>query len=266
MSAAAPSVTPALCKTTIFLVRHGARFDFANREKWAHDCKELGINSEDPPLSALGLEQARTTANALAGEGIEHILVSPYLRVIQTAQPLAHLCKLGISVEEGLAELCHTSGSVTPARQRYQYFPEVDLDYKALQPEASAGNQEDVVDYLRRMLLMAEELPKKFGGRTVACFSHAASIALVAALAGTSLAEAGRFAPCGIFKLVKDEGAAKFTIEKFGADNSGHVAENHPSTFPWCFEDMFAAEEADGLWKEACGLGPANLASSEAEE
>ena len=77
-------------RTTVFLVRHGARHDYANPAAWKETCRRLGHEPSDPPLSALGHKQAREVAAALQGQGIRHILVSPYLRVIQTAQPLAH--------------------------------------------------------------------------------------------------------------------------------------------------------------------------------
>ena len=64
------------CRTTVFLVRHGARFDFANKERLRETCVRLGHEAADPSLSALGHAQARETAAALAGENIQHILVS----------------------------------------------------------------------------------------------------------------------------------------------------------------------------------------------
>ena len=112
-------------RTTVFLIRHGDRFDFANKEEWRATCKRLGHAVTDPSLSALGHRQARETAEALADQGIEHILVSPYLRVIQTAQPLAHACSLPLCVEEGLAELDYAPSDVPSAGQRVAYFPEV---------------------------------------------------------------------------------------------------------------------------------------------
>ena len=51
---------------------------------------------EDPKLTPLGHEQARAAAAALAGEGIERIIASPYTRALQTAAPLA--AALGLKV------------------------------------------------------------------------------------------------------------------------------------------------------------------------
>jgi transcription factor C subunit 7 len=170
--------------TTVYLIRHGARFDFADKAAWKATCARLGLEASDPSLSALGHKQARQTAAALAGAGIEHILVSPYLRCIQTAQPLAHACSLPLCVEEGLAELAYAPSAVPPASARVRYFPEVDDAYQPLHPPVATppGGEESGVGYLRRMLRLAAALPERFPGGVVACYSHAASVALVAAL------------------------------------------------------------------------------------
>jgi broad specificity phosphatase PhoE len=50
----------------------------------------------DPCLTALGQEQARAAAIALADVGIERIIASPYTRALQTAAPVA--AALGLPV------------------------------------------------------------------------------------------------------------------------------------------------------------------------
>ena len=185
----------------------------------------------------------------------------PYLRVLQTAQPLAHACSLPLCVEEGLAELAYEPTAVPSAGARVAYFPEVDDSYKPIHPpvQPAANGIEDNLGYLRRMLDFAAALPKRFKGNTVACFSHAASVALVAALTRSeSLDAVGTFAPCGIYKIVSDDDGATWTVEKSGDDNTGHVTENVPSTFPWGFrhsETTTAAKltlaDWEALWREA---------------
>ena len=49
--------------------------------------------------------------------GVDVISASPYLRAIQTAQPLADSCELSICIEDGLAEVHHGIGSIrTPVQ------------------------------------------------------------------------------------------------------------------------------------------------------
>ena len=211
----------------------------------------------DSPLSSIGHSQARSVAAALAGAGVEHILSSPYLRVIQTAQPLAHATGIPISIEDGLSELGHMPGSIIPAEKRFAYFPEVDVAYTSLHtvsaPERDASHP---LLYFRRILSMAAELQRAHEGKTIACFSHAASVALVAALTCSSVAEAGKFAPCGIFKLVRDEAKAPWRVAQHGCDNSGHCGETTATTYPWSFSDSFASELVEARWLEANRLGP----------
>jgi hypothetical protein len=49
--------------------------------------------------------------------------------------------------------------------------------------------------YFRRILRLAADIRRVYAGKTIACFSHAASVALVAELTGCSVADAGKFAP-----------------------------------------------------------------------
>lgn len=255
----------ALC-TTVYLIRHGARHDFADKAAWRATCNRLGHETSDPPLSALGHAQARETAAALSGEGIEHILVSPYLRVLQTAQPLAHMCSLPLRVEEGLAELAYAPATIPSAGARVAYFPEIEDEADPIHPpvQPASNGVESNLAYLRRMLRLAASLPGRFPGGTVACFSHAASVALVAALTrSATLDEAGTFAPCGIFKLETEDGGETWRVAQRGDDNSGHVGENVPSTFPWGFRhsettttDKLTLAAWEALWREAVELGP----------
>jgi len=118
-----------LAKTRLLLVRHGDRFDFAQKEQWQDICAEHGHPISDPPLSALGHTQARETAAELERRGVELILCSPYTRTIQTAAPLADACSLRICVEPGLAEFHHVPRINPAPAARTAYFPSVDPSY-----------------------------------------------------------------------------------------------------------------------------------------
>jgi broad specificity phosphatase PhoE len=243
--------------STIYLIRHGDRFDYANKELWRSRCSQLGMQPSDSPLSCLGHSQARYVAAALTGAGVERILSSPYLRVIQTAQPLAHATGIPISIEDGLSELGHSPGSIIPAEKRFAYFPEVDVAYASMHtvtaPERDASYP---LLYFRRILSVAAQLQRAHDGKTIACFSHAASVALVAALTSCSVAEVGKFAPCGIFKLVRDDADAPWRVAQHGCDNSAHCGQSAATTIPWSFSDSFAPELVQARWLEANRLGP----------
>jgi len=249
-------------RTTIFLIRHGARFDYANKEAWMKRCQHHGHEACDPPLSALGHSQARETAAELAKQGsrIDCILSSPYLRVLQTAQPLAHALQLPICVDNALAEYKHEPRRIPGVDARIPFFPEVDDQYEQLLAACHAdpgSGREPPVEYMRRMLLLARELPGRYAGKTVACFSHAASVALVAALTGCgSLQDAGCFAPCGIWELVSDDGGGTWQVQRRGEDNSGYITRNDPTTFPWGFKHSSSGGFVEVAWVQARALGP----------
>ncbi len=82
----------ALARTgRLFLVRHAAA---GNRARWVGDDRQR-------PLTPKGERQAKAIARRLAGEGIDRIVTSPYLRCRQTVEPLA--AELGLPVEESEA-------------------------------------------------------------------------------------------------------------------------------------------------------------------
>lgn len=76
----------------MFLLRHGQSYFNLHFGRTRVD---PGI--EDPELTPLGLEQAAAAAEKLAGAPLTRIIVSPYTRALQTAQPF--LARHGAPVE-----------------------------------------------------------------------------------------------------------------------------------------------------------------------
>lgn len=83
----------------LYLVRHGERLDAVDKN-W----HRTGDNRYDPPLSERGFQQAEQLAQRLLEEPIDHIFVSPYVRALQTAQPIARALGLPLYVEAGIGE------------------------------------------------------------------------------------------------------------------------------------------------------------------
>jgi len=79
---------------TLFLVRHGAAGD---RSSWKGD-------DRDRPLTKKGEEQAQALIRQFAGEGIERVISSPYVRCTQTVQPLAHHLRIPLELDDSLEE------------------------------------------------------------------------------------------------------------------------------------------------------------------
>ena len=117
---------------TLWLVRHAHRLDFIEPE-WF----ETAIYPYDPPLSTQGFDRAMSLAQELSRVQIDLIYTSPFLRTIQTADPLARLLQLPIRLEWGLCEwLCQdwTSGfpDTTPVENLLRLHPNIDVAYKSL--------------------------------------------------------------------------------------------------------------------------------------
>ena len=79
---------------TILLVRHAKA---GNREKWEGP-------DEERPLSKKGWRQAEGLVETLKGYGVSRVLSSPYVRCVQTLEPLADALGLKVEPAEELAE------------------------------------------------------------------------------------------------------------------------------------------------------------------
>src|ERR1700683_4695823 len=127
-SAVAPSAVAAsaaadsfeLTGLRMFLLRHGQSFFnlHFNRTR-----KDPGI--EDPELTPFGAEQARAAAAALATTPLTRIIVSPYTRALQTAQPFlrTHAATIVImhEVRERAAVACDVGSTPALLAQRFPH-------------------------------------------------------------------------------------------------------------------------------------------------
>ena len=230
----------------------------------------------DPPLSSIGHEQARERATKLENVKVDEILASPYLRTLQTAVPFSERFNVPICIENGLAEAPHVPGVLPSAMERYIYFPHVDTNYESiLNPIASPNDIHFLLkkpqepfpeEYFKRVWKLKEMLEEEYHGKTVLCFSHAASLALVAALLNCNIEEipAGvnckgnertdLFAPLGVYKLSR-KGTGKWSLLMNGS-SSNDLSSNDETTFPWGYHHLkrpghdHYCSDASMIWKE----------------
>ena len=97
----------------------------------------------------------------------------------------------------------------------------------------------------------------------MAVVTHAASVALVAALACTpSLDAAGKLAPCGLCELALHPDGGPATVIRRGDDCSAYLpGAAAGATAAWGFADSAEPlESAERMWQEALRLGPTDLA------
>jgi 8-oxo-dGTP diphosphatase len=76
------------------LLRHASAGD---RDHWAGD-------DQHRPLDEKGRRQAEKIAEAFASEDIRRVVSSPYVRCIQTVEPLAAALGLEVELDDRLAE------------------------------------------------------------------------------------------------------------------------------------------------------------------
>jgi len=79
---------------TSVLIRHASAGD---RDDWDGD-------DELRPLDARGRHQAAELVELLRSLGVRRILSSPYVRCVETVEPLAHALGLGVEHDRRLAE------------------------------------------------------------------------------------------------------------------------------------------------------------------
>jgi phosphohistidine phosphatase SixA len=79
---------------TIFLVRHAHA---GKRSEWEGD-------DAARPISARGLAQTEAVTSLLARRPVTRVVSSPYVRCVQTVEPLAEAAGLSVEVDERFAE------------------------------------------------------------------------------------------------------------------------------------------------------------------
>lgn len=160
----------------LLLIRHGQT---SSNVRGALDTARPGAG-----LTDLGGEQARAVPEALAGEEIAAVHVSPLLRTQQTAAPLASARGLTAQVTEGLEEIAagdHEMGRDHAAVAAYQEnlvrWAEGVLDH------AIAGGEDGHTFFGRYNTALRGIASQHPGEATVAVVSHGAAIRIYATVA-----------------------------------------------------------------------------------
>lgn len=157
---------------TIWLIRHASRHDFAD-PRWV----TTAPRGYDPPLSETGRREAIALADRLAGEAIDGLFSSPFLRCVETADALAGRLGLRIRIESGLSEwLCREWFPDPPvmlaAQELARRFPAVDA---ASRSRGAARYGESGEEALHRSAAVARAIAAEYPG-SLAMVGHAASM------------------------------------------------------------------------------------------
>ncbi|HJM72311.1 MAG TPA: histidine phosphatase family protein [Acidimicrobiales bacterium] len=136
-----------------------------------HALPEAEVRSDgpaDPPLSALGIQQAEATAEFLADETVDAIVTSTMRRAIQTGQPLADRLGLTLKRLDGLKESDHRRSSYTPAE-------DMDADHEVIREFMEDPHRmfsDGYEPFRDRVQKTFDEIVASQRGRTVAVFCH----------------------------------------------------------------------------------------------
>lgn len=107
----------------MYLLRHGQSYFNLHMSQTRVD---PGI--EDPELTPLGSEQAQAAARALAAARLTRIIVSPYTRALQTAEPIRVVHRVSVDVMHEVRERAAFSCDIGTAPDRLaSRFPQHDF-------------------------------------------------------------------------------------------------------------------------------------------
>jgi 2,3-bisphosphoglycerate-dependent phosphoglycerate mutase len=167
----------------LLLIRHG-------EPEWVRD----GLNIVDPPLTELGHQQALALAEAMAGEQLDEVLVSPLLRARQTAAPMLERLGRGEDIDLWLEEIRNPKWHGTPAERAAEAYRELRDRAPAERWRGLTGG-EDTREFVDRIRLGADKFLQERGvhrldgelpvwhvadpGRRIALVAHAGTNAIV---------------------------------------------------------------------------------------
>ena len=153
--------------TRLFLIRHGQSAGNAAGRFGGHS---------PTPLSDLGFEQARLTAEALAKENVNAIYSSDLLRAVQTAEPLSRLTGIPIITKPEFRERNVGVLEGLTFDESKQEFPD---DYYALvnrNIHHVITKGESYSNLLDRIKGELRDIIRKHRGERVAIFTHTGAL------------------------------------------------------------------------------------------
>ena len=131
-----------------------------------HGLPERSSDTNDPPLSSEGVDQAQRTAVALARERIDAIYSSSMLRAVQTAEPFAALSGQVIQTRDGIVEFDRGTGAYIPMEELKRD------DYEAWKAFVAGGYQVDLGAFQRNVVETLEDIVRTNPSKRVAVFCH----------------------------------------------------------------------------------------------
>lgn len=228
---------------SIYVLRHGDRYDFEDKDRWAKIATDRPL---DPVLSDLGIQQSvklgkyfKEGIPSTQGPRITRCLSSPFIRCIQTINPIAGATNSKICIENSLWECVYTSEVMPALRERQCYFPRVDPDYESIfKPVPNEGFPEENMERYARAAKGIVDRCKDTDEAIVIC-THAAGVAaIVASLLKVKVGEIKPVSPASIYRIDYDENAGRWTLHEELDGTTEHLDNIKGETYPWPSPDM----------------------------
>ncbi|HCB37478.1 MAG TPA: histidine phosphatase family protein [Acidimicrobiaceae bacterium] len=197
------------------LLRHGATTPYVAGESFP-----LLDGQGDPPLSPVGLEQARLSAARLADEPIDAIYVTSMQRTAQTAEPLAAALGLSPVVEPDLREVGLGDWDGGLVRQRAAEGHPLYQRVHAEQRWDVIPGAESNADLTRRCVSALDAIADRHPGELVLATVHGGVVAaLLSHITGSAPFAFGGSDNCALSQVVRTDGA--WALRRF--NDSSHL-------------------------------------------
>ncbi|KPB05955.1 histidine phosphatase family protein [Bacillus sp. CHD6a] len=125
-------------------------------------CEAKGQPPESP-LTEKGMKQAQELAKYFSNLQIDRIITSPFLRAIQTIEPLAKKSEINIEIDERLAERTLSSGDLP------DWLEKLEETYEDLELKFEGG--ESSREAMERIVQVVEEAHES-DGETIIIVTH----------------------------------------------------------------------------------------------
>jgi broad specificity phosphatase PhoE len=163
----------------MILLRHGQSYFNLH-----FNATRIDPGIEDPELTPLGVEQAAAAALRLGGAALTQIIISPYTRALQTAQPILDVHKVPVTIMREVREQAAFACDVgSPPEVLARRFPHHDFGH--LPPKWWHGGVETAAETTERANAFRAYMSARPDRTTTLLVSH---WAFILALTGISLA------------------------------------------------------------------------------
>jgi broad specificity phosphatase PhoE len=170
--------------TRLYLVRHG--------QSEANVTWEFSYRRVDPPLTALGVQQAQITAEHLRSLPVDAMYASPMLRAVQTAEIFSAALGIDVEILEELREVnVGDLEDLVPTREAWATHSRIHHDWAAGKLDAAFPGGEDYHGLSGRALDAFAQIVAARPGQSSVVVAHGAifTAAIDALCPAVSMAE-----------------------------------------------------------------------------